>query len=126
MLPDECSSTLVKLLKNAKDSAIPRARANNPQGLYAPLAVYIDVCTRHRFERKVLPRAKRKGWPTTIDFDRLPQRIRSHKSHLDAVLQDPTCSPFFREMRDRIRDVGLRVAESAMGQYQVFQRFQPG
>ncbi|KZV91332.1 hypothetical protein EXIGLDRAFT_615760, partial [Exidia glandulosa HHB12029] len=58
----------------------------------------------------------------------LPARV--HKSRvrkvLDGVLADPKTSSFFIEAVENIVKVGARVAESAMGQYAVFENIQPG
>ncbi|EJD34447.1 hypothetical protein AURDEDRAFT_131165 [Auricularia subglabra TFB-10046 SS5] len=125
-LPENPSDALLDLLRTARAKSRPRPRRNNPHGLKASMAVYIGVCERHRFETKVLPRAIRSGWPTKIDFDLLPDRVKNHRQALDAVLADPRASVFFREANDLIAKVGARVAESPMGQYAAFQRFQPG
>ena len=125
--PSTLSSVYHSLLRAASARSVPVRRRNNPKGLKAPFSVYISVCERHRFESKLLPQAVRMGWPTNIDFDAVPKRLMKRKKDLEAILRKPKeNSSFFREAMDEVAKVGIRVAESAMGQYATFERIQPG
>lgn len=128
LLPENRSSVFDDLLANALKQAYPKWRRANPLGKRAPMTAYISVCERHRFEAKILPQAIRAGWPTKIDFNALPGRIQKKKIRqlLEGVLADPTSSSFFMEAMENVVKVGARVAESAMGQYAVFEKIQPG
>ncbi|EJD51784.1 hypothetical protein AURDEDRAFT_149420 [Auricularia subglabra TFB-10046 SS5] len=126
LLPDTRSPEFEELLRGARAKSWPKPRRANPLGLKAPMTVFVSVCERHRFEAKVLPQAIRAGWPTTIDFDSIPARVKRKRRILDDILKDPSTSSFFREAMDNVARVGARVAESAMGQYAIFERIQPG
>lgn len=126
VLPEGLSDTFEDLLRGAFQKSWPAPRAANPYALKASAQIYAEVCERHRFEVSILPRAIRAGWPTTIDFDRLPERITQHRQILDRILDNPSSSSFFHDMMDTVAKVGVRVAESAMGQFATFQRVQPG
>jgi hypothetical protein len=126
LLPEQPSDKLKMLLRAASNRAVNRARPANKLGLKAPLQVYIGVCERHRFEAKLLPQAAKAGWPTTIDFNAIPMRLMDRQDLFEGILKDPTTSSFFCESLEHVQAVGLRVAESAMGQYATFERSQPG
>ncbi|EJD46644.1 hypothetical protein AURDEDRAFT_124045 [Auricularia subglabra TFB-10046 SS5] len=74
----------------------------------------------------LIPRAIRYGWPTRIDFDFLPERIRKLQPALNTILANPTSSTFFCNAVAEIARLGKNVAESAAGQYLTFENLQPG
>ncbi|KAH7106732.1 RTC4-like domain-containing protein, partial [Auriculariales sp. MPI-PUGE-AT-0066] len=125
-LPEQLSPEFHDLLRNAIKRAVNRPRPSNRFGLKASLPIYIGVCERHRFEEKLLPQAIKAGWPTTIDFNAVPRRLLDQRKLLKDILQNPSTSSFFRDSLEHVQAVGLRVAESAMGQYATFERIQPG
>ncbi|EJD32511.1 hypothetical protein AURDEDRAFT_178410, partial [Auricularia subglabra TFB-10046 SS5] len=93
-LAENLSDTFEDMLLSARAKSWRTRRAANPGALKAPFSVTANVCERHRFEAKMLPRALRLGWPTAIDFDALPARVRAHRPVLDFVLADPSAGSF--------------------------------
>ncbi|KAJ7148848.1 hypothetical protein C8R46DRAFT_815939, partial [Mycena filopes] len=89
VLPGNTSSTLTYLLDELSRHSTKDARPANPRGRKAPLAVYATLCARHNFEGELIPRAVEKGWPSTIDWDSLPERIVALKGILHSILLDP-------------------------------------
>ena len=87
-LPPEPTPHLRALIAAAKRVSRPEDRQANPLGLRAPLAAFVGVCQRHRFERVWIPRARRKGWPTKIAWDKVAGRISRMKSDLKAIVDD--------------------------------------
>ncbi|EJD38791.1 hypothetical protein AURDEDRAFT_172110 [Auricularia subglabra TFB-10046 SS5] len=116
-LPPVSSLVLERLLQQARTRSVLRPKPNNPGARKARMDVYVGLCHRHDFESKLLPTAVSNGWPTRVDFDGLPARVQNFRSGFDAILREPRSSSFFVEEVERRRDVGERVAESAMGQY---------
>lgn len=88
-LPSTPSPLLLKMLATTKKKSQRDPRPSNPLGLRAPLAAFIAACQRHRFESQILPEAERKGWPKTIEWNRVGARIIKMKAHLKALIEDP-------------------------------------
>ena len=124
--PSTPSPTLLSLLERTKRKSYIDSRPGNALGLKAPLAVFIEVCQRHRFEMTHLPLALERGWPTRLDFARLPERIRGFRKKLRRFIDHPVKSQFWREISDDVKEVGKMKVVSVSGQYATFERCQPG
>lgn len=111
----------------------------------APLTVYISVCQRHRFESHQLPIAIEKGWPKTIDFAKVPARVKKMKKALEAIILDRddisdaedldtidgsrgarSKSVFWREVKKEVKKQGSRAVVGVKGQFASFEKTQPG
>lgn len=57
-------------------------------GRKAAVGVFINVCQRHRFERETLPEAEAKGWPKSIEWSLIHQRVMRMKDHLEALVEN--------------------------------------
>lgn len=124
-------------------------RPANPLGLRAPPTVFVGVCQRHRFERIWIPRARKRGWPTSIDWARLSERIGRLKATLKALVDDideefsPGASrtdvkgkgkedrprkmnEFWQELVKNVREQGSRQTTGVRGQFLHFNKTQPG
>ena len=126
LLPDSLSPAFYGLLRTASNRAVKKPRSTNRHGLKASLPVYIGACERHRFEAKLLPQARKAGWPDKINFNEIPARLIARTADLTRILDVPMSSSFFCDAIDHIAQVGIRVAESAMGQFATFDRILPG
>lgn len=151
LLPSSPSPLLLRLLSTTKLKSYKDPRPANPLGRKAPLAVFATVCQRHRFESKILPEAERKGWPKTIDWKRLEGRISKMKSQLKALMmQDESGddsdnisndwevihasssgntkakSIFWDELLDEIKKKGMKSISGVQGQFDSFEKAQPG
>ena len=124
--PPSPSPTLLSFLECTKRKSYTDPRPGNALGLKAPLAAFIELCQRHRFEMTHLPLALERGWPTHIDFASLPSRIRGFRKRLGRFIDHPNESQFWREVRDDVREVGRMKVVSVSGQYATFERTQPG
>ncbi|KAF7796825.1 hypothetical protein EIP86_008009 [Pleurotus ostreatoroseus] len=87
-LPPVPSPHLQKLIAAARTHSAPDGRPTNPLGLYAAPTVFINVCQRHRFESVQVPLAKKRGWPTQIDWAGLGRRVCAMRDALSAILKD--------------------------------------
>ncbi|KIK93689.1 hypothetical protein PAXRUDRAFT_828700 [Paxillus rubicundulus Ve08.2h10] len=144
-LPSHPTPFLRNLLVTARTKSYPDPRPRNPRGLKAPLATYISACQRHRFESHQLPIAIERGWPKTIDFAKVPARVKSMKKELVAIILDGDAlgddenpnaddklkgprnrSVFWREMVNEVKKQGSRAVVGLKGQFASFEKTQPG
>ncbi|RPD76360.1 hypothetical protein L226DRAFT_426183, partial [Lentinus tigrinus ALCF2SS1-7] len=143
-LPDEPTPHLRALISATKRVSRPEDRLTNPLGLRAPPAAFVGVCQRHRFERDWIPRARQKGWPTKIAWDRLADRVIRLEATLQAIVEDVdedfapsmthgSCSrrlrkenEFWQEVVKNVRKQGSRQATGVRGQFLHFNKTQPG
>ncbi len=114
------------MLRRARSRAYRDPRPANKLGLKADMTVYIDMCQRHRFEVEQLPKAAAHGWPTKINFDRLPERVEALRTSLDMVINDKQRSVFWKELKRNIDKDGLMKTVGLAGQMNAFQNCQPG
>jgi len=118
-----------RMLKTViKKYSVSDERVGNRLGLTAPLDKYVPVCQRHQFETDEIPRAKKNGWPSDIDFAALPERVEEAcmKKRLAAVMKNPTRSFFWREIQEDVKAGGKRAVMSTAAQYATFERTLPG
>ena len=101
-------------------------RPENALGLKAPLISYIDLCQRHRFESKLLPKARKNGWPTSIDFSILPGRVRALERDLRSYLLEKDKSHLWQLLKKEIDEKGALRVMGIQGQFNNFERSQPG
>ncbi|KAG6848445.1 hypothetical protein H0H93_016900, partial [Arthromyces matolae] len=81
----------------ASDNTWSAPTTDNPGHREAThFTVYIGYCERHQLETKLLPEAEREGWPCTIDFKKLYQRVLDEFETIETVLADPLESPAFQ------------------------------
>jgi hypothetical protein len=126
MLPAEPSEKLRLLLAAIKRRGSSQPTRVNPLHLHAPGVFVTPVCVRHRFETNDLPRAKEQGWPDTIDFDALPQRVRALAEPLGTILTNPETSKCFVKFRKVVKQYGTRRLSGIMGTYTFGHDSQPG
>ncbi|TFK69325.1 hypothetical protein BDN72DRAFT_619972 [Pluteus cervinus] len=137
-LPSSPTPLLQKLLAETKQRSRSDARPANPLGRKAPLAVFINVCQRHNFESQILPEAEAKGWPKTIDWSALRNRIQEMREHLHDLIVDVVdpdmedglgCRShciFWKEVMAEVKIQGSRAATGVKGQFANFEKAQPG
>lgn len=53
------------------------------------MAIFVTVCQRHRFESQILPEAEKKGWPKTIEWNKVANRVMKMKNVLRSIIEDP-------------------------------------
>ncbi|OSX64116.1 hypothetical protein POSPLADRAFT_1137777 [Postia placenta MAD-698-R-SB12] len=150
-LPPVPTPYLSTLIAIAKQASWPDLRPSNSLGLRAPLGAFVGVCQRHRFESHQVPLAKRRGWPTEIEWDRVGARVAALKPRLQAILDDidedflPGASRkeeyeedgqyadrprkgsvFWRDVVKSVRKKGSRQTAGVAGQFASFDKTQPG
>ena len=104
-LPSSPSPLLTNILAATRKKSSRDPRPSNPLGLKAPLAIFIVVCQRHKFESQILPEAERKGWPKTIQWTKLSARVERMKDELRALIEDPGGEHGDEDMDEGIDDV---------------------
>ncbi|KAG5636682.1 hypothetical protein H0H81_007212 [Sphagnurus paluster] len=154
-LPPSPTPLLKSLLASAEKKSHREPRPENALGRGAPFTVFIAVCQRHRFENEVLPQAELKGWPKSIDWPALEQRVRRMEGLLRALVDDVPApgvidkdkdrdnmyidmideeqedsprarSVFWREVMAEVKRKGSRAMAAVQGQFASFQKTQPG
>ncbi|KAI0630608.1 RTC4-like domain-containing protein [Trametes polyzona] len=146
-LPSNPTPHLVSLMASARRRSYPDDRPSNPSGLRAPPAVFVNVCQRHRFERVWIPRARRRGWPTSIEWSKLRGRVERLKEQLKAIVDDvdedfaPMAATnetakkgerprkdneFWQDIVRNVREQGSRQTTGLRGQFLHFNKTQPG
>jgi hypothetical protein len=105
-------------------------------------------------ELQILPEAVKEGWPQTIEWDDISERVLSMKAWLEALIEDPgddfmdddgrkvlfserteskekkkgpkaSCI-FWTDVMDEVKKKGLRAVSSALGHFSNFEKTQPG
>ena len=68
----------------------------------------IAYCTLHRAETQAIPLGRREGYPHTIDFEHLYERLESGfvRARLRRIVAKPTLSKFFRRAQREIDSMG--------------------
>ncbi|CAK5282348.1 unnamed protein product [Mycena citricolor] len=148
-LPLHPTPLLRRLLAETRRKSYRDARPSNPLGRKAPMNVFVAVCQRHRFESEILPEADAKGWPKSIDWERLQSRVQAMQHALRAILEDrgaaivfgknadesdsdePHRGPrmqciFWRDLLRDLKNKGSKAVKSVRGQFATFEKTQPG
>ena len=129
-LPPKPSHLYRSLLEAAKRKAYPDPRPSNPQGLKASMSIYVALCKRHRFEAHQIPEAIAKGWPTDIDFGRVRDRVEQLRDSLRRLVKGEGNTRddniYWITVIKEVQKMGSRAASSVKGQFESFQRTQPG
>jgi len=129
-LPPNLSPLYRSLLEGARRKAYPDPRPTNPQGLKAQMGVYIGSCKRHRFEAHQIPEAIVKGWPTDIDFGKVRERVERLAGRLTRLVLDEGNareeSIYWAAVMTEVRKLGSRAASGVKGQFESFEKTQPG
>ncbi|KAG7093497.1 hypothetical protein E1B28_007172 [Marasmius oreades] len=146
-LPEAPSPLLQSMIKDAVEKSIPQPRPTNRLGRKAAMNIYIHICQRHHFEAELLPQAEAKGWPKTIEFNKLEARVAKLRSYLQGIVEDDKWqdqmsgdsdlwelvahSPralciFWQEALKDVKEKGSKVAANVKNQFSSFDRTQPG
>jgi len=116
LLPVDPSHTMVELQQKIQ-RVVNSTDVNRPE--IHPIGLIAMFCERHHFEAKVLPQAMAAGWPRTIDFGTLEERVKALKEELHDIINDPSESVFFQGLMAVIREIGERRGLGLAGQ-QIF------
>jgi hypothetical protein len=118
------------LLEAARRKAYPDPRPTNPRGLKAMMGIYISSCKRHRFEAHQIPEAIAKGWPTDINFGKVRERVERLADGLAKLVRDEGSareeSVYWTIVMMEVRKLGSRAVSGVKGQFESFEKTQPG
>lgn len=126
VFPSKPSPFLLKMLSGILPESYPDPRPTNKLGRKAPLLTYLNMCQRHQFEQEQLPAAVIAGWPTHIDFSRLPKRVKGMRTPLDRIIKSKKSSFFWEELETLFKDKGVRSVVGITGQFENFEKRLPG
>ncbi|TFY83640.1 hypothetical protein EWM64_g369 [Hericium alpestre] len=129
-LPPSPTPHLRSLLATAKSKSYREPRPGNPLGLKAPMRTFIAICQRHQFEAREMPKAKKRGWPTSIDFVQVKRRVEDSGSRLRGLVEGEGGyreeSVFWNQVIKEMQALGSRAAVGVKGQLESFEKTQPG
>lgn len=126
MIPSDPSPLLLNMQNRLRSMSYRDPRPGNKLGLKAPITAFVTFCQRHRFESHLLPKAKKKGWPTRLNFEKLPDRIAALEAALNGVIKNKESSVFWKEIQVDINKRGTRNLMGVHGQFATFEKSQPG
>ncbi|KAJ6628263.1 hypothetical protein B0H10DRAFT_1718987, partial [Mycena sp. CBHHK59/15] len=87
-LPARPTLTLMQLLGQTFHKSYRDVRPANPLGRKAPVMAFAALCQRHFFESEAIPQAMANGWPTSINWKGLKDRVLAMKGDLEHILTD--------------------------------------
>jgi hypothetical protein len=90
------------------------------------LTIFIDVCQRHQLETTQLPLAIQCGWPTKLNFAEIPKHLHAFQGSLSQIVENPSLSQFWRDVKDAMKQLGKTKFSSVAGQFATFERALPG
>lgn len=129
-LPPNPSPFYCSLLEAACRKAYPDPRPTNPRGLRALMGIYVASCKRHRFETYQIPEAMAKGWPMNINFGKIRERVERLTGGLTKLVRDEGNareeSIYWTTVMKEVRKLGSRAASGVKGQFESFEKTQPG
>lgn len=127
-LPSIPSAKLVAILKSLFRASHPAPTASNPNARTLPMAKSINACSLHRSESLLLPMAKVKGWPLRIEWEHEIERVYSPPvvRQLERMINHKEESVFYEMAKNRVKELGKGMSRSARGQFEVFEKCQPG
>lgn len=151
-LPPEPTPHLLNLIQVARRHSYANARLTNPLGISGPPTAFVGVCQRHRFETHQMPMAQKNGWPTQIEWESVPGRVKALAGRLREIVDDvdedflPEAmrvdgaggdarrvedrprlqSIFWKDLAGDVKMHGSRQATGVKGQFDSFSRTQPG
>jgi hypothetical protein len=105
------SSTLSDLLKRFKGKRLQAVDQ-------------FEFCRIHIAESEVIPEGLAKGYPSSINFDEIPERIERFKQDLIDVCRKKVKSIFRENVMKVFRETGIVKANSSMGIMNWFETFQ--
>lgn len=118
--------SLQKQLMRLRERSWRDPRVGNPLGLKIQLRKRAAFCTNHVTESEVRPRGVQQGWPSTIDFLSVPNRILRHYDALLSVALNPGSSKYYVKLSKAISKDGIRKTLSARGSYGTYDDGGPG
>ncbi|CAO3611676.1 unnamed protein product [Cunninghamella blakesleeana] len=85
-----------------------------------------DFCRLHTSELNIKPYCIKKGWPVTILFDDLEERIHVFKDDLDKIIHQKMDSYYRTIALEAYQEMGKHKARSTMGMLVRFEKTMPG
>jgi hypothetical protein len=94
------------------------------------MGIYVASCKRHRFEAHQIPEAIAKGWPMDIDFGKVRDRVEKLRDSLGILVNGEGNARdeniYWTTVIMEVQKMGSRAASGVKGQFESFQRTQPG
>ncbi|OCF34648.1 hypothetical protein I316_03690 [Kwoniella heveanensis BCC8398] len=107
-MPSKPSKYLTQLQDRLEEISTPCPTESNPSARNLPWQQHIDFCNLHRAETSLIPLGIRDGYPETIDFLHLEERLEKGwiRLRLDEIVRNPQRSKVFRRVQREVEEVG--------------------
>ncbi|RXK41381.1 hypothetical protein M231_01286 [Tremella mesenterica] len=107
-LPLKPSKYLTDLIKRISRISTLHPTLRNPDARKAPWQQTIELCAQHHAEITVIPLGLRAGYPSTIDFLRMDQRLEDGWiwERILIIIREPKFSKVFNRELEEIEKVG--------------------
>ncbi|WWD16715.1 hypothetical protein CI109_101146 [Kwoniella shandongensis] len=107
-LPLKPSAHLKRLQSKLESMSKARPTDENPNARQLSWQQTINFCTLHQAEATIIPLGVRDGYPQNIDFMNLHDRLRRDwvGKELEGIIEEPTRSRLFKEVKDEVESVG--------------------
>ncbi|KAL8276991.1 hypothetical protein RQP46_010626 [Phenoliferia psychrophenolica] len=127
-LPDSPSARLVDLQKYlvSQPHARPNRTAKNPNGVRLPVVETASFCRKHDEERTIIPEGIAHGWPQTIDWDKLDDRVARKTEHLTNVIFKQIPCDFLTAAKVEWETKGARKMNNVLSEWGSFDIELPG
>lgn len=127
-LPKKPSKKLTDLIQHLikRPHAEKRPTPQNPQGISLPFFETASCCKMHSDERDLIPYGISQGWPTDIDFSKLPKRIKSYRSVLNQIIKREKKSRFLDQAMETWSVQGAVRIRNVVNEFENFEVEQPG
>ena len=87
------------------------------RGFGALTGLLVEVCDHHTFEEELLPKARMKGWPESIEWDKIPSQMKALKPRLDRLVRRPSESQWFDVLSPEWQGGARKAQGPAMGMH---------
>lgn len=124
-LPEKPTQKLKKTLARFKKKSVPMPTSANPDGRSISITQSSVVCALHRSESVLIPAGIAKGYPRSIDWPRTIERVRAKEGELVWLIKKKD-SVFWEFAKERTGEIGKGLSRSVRGQFDVFEKCQPG
>lgn len=124
-LPEKPTQKLKKTLARFKKKSVPMPTSTNPDGRSISITQSSVVCALHRSESVLIPAGIAKGYPRSIDWPRTIERVKEKEEELMRLIEKKD-SVFWEFAKERTGEIGKGMSRSARGQFDVFEKCQPG
>lgn len=124
--PEHPSGKLVEMREALEKISEPDPgshSANPNHRRVVPATAAGQMCSLHRFETTTIGIAIQRGWPQTIDFTKVIERVWAMEDTLTEIVNDPEASLFYQILKKLSKKLGSFKALGSGGSYAFSSRY---